>query len=57
MNREELSKYIEFMCNPENEYACDECPENIGSSSWQNRLPCGQQHCWVTMHCKEEEEA
>lgn len=29
ISEEERKKYVEFMYNPENEYNCDECPENI----------------------------
>lgn len=28
ISEEERKKYVEFMYNPENEYNCDECPEN-----------------------------
>lgn len=44
-------KYIDFMYNPENIGHCDKCPENRGFSDWQGCLPCGQQHCWVRVHC------
>jgi len=48
-------EYIKFMCNPSNEHRCENCPENRG---WfpQAELPCGQQTCWVTCHCREEAE-
>lgn len=29
ISEEERKKYVEFMYNPENEYNCDECPENV----------------------------
>lgn len=45
-----LEEYLEFMYDPDNEFNCSECPENIGSSSWEGRYPCGQQNCWVTCH-------
>lgn len=48
---EEEREYIKFMYNPKNSYNCDECPENINSDSWQGKLPCGQQNCWVDCHC------
>lgn len=54
MSKEEIKNYIDFMCNPENERNCSECPENNDFDNWQNRLPCGQQNCWVTCHCKKE---
>lgn len=54
ISREE---YIKFMYNPENINNCSECPENQNSSSWLgNKLPCGQFHCWVKLHCKNEED-
>lgn len=27
ISEEERKKYVEFMYNPENEYNCDECPD------------------------------
>lgn len=48
---EEEREYIKFMCNPKNSHNCDECPENKNSDSWQGKLPCGQQNCWVDCHC------
>jgi hypothetical protein len=53
MTEQERQDYIEFMCNEENEYNCDECPENKGCANCFN--PCGQQNCWVTCHCKSDE--
>lgn len=47
-------EYIEFMYNEDNEYNCDNCPENHNFSSWGDNLPCGQQNCWVTCHCDKE---
>lgn len=43
----DLIKYINWMCNPANEFNCKECKENYGST---RRLPCGQQNCWVSCH-------
>ena len=52
MTKEE---YLKFMYNPKNSHKCDICPENRGEeSSFEYRLPCGQQNCWVDCHCKEE---
>ena len=45
--------YIDFMNNPENAGRCGECPENRGFGSWGGCLPCGQQNCWVSCHCRE----
>lgn len=46
--------YSRFMHNPENRCKCDECPENkrFGGSN-----PCGQQNCWVDIHCQDDEDA
>lgn len=43
-----VKEYKKFMSNIENEYNCEECPENNG---FRGKLPCGQQNCWVTCHC------
>ena len=48
--------YVEFMFDRSNEMQCDRCPENSGCSNWQYRLPCGQQNCWVTVHCDHAEQ-
>lgn len=48
----EREEYIEFMYNYKNEYNCENCPENRGDFP-HDKLPCGQQNCWVTCHCKE----
>lgn len=50
---ERLEAYKNFMYNPENIYNCVDCPENIDDST---RLPCGQQNCWVSCHCRSEED-
>ena len=47
-NADALREYQDFMCNPDNEYNCNECPERGISSTG---LPCAQQNCWVTCHC------
>ena len=54
MTREQ---YMAFMCNPDNIRKCADCPANEEKSSPANelRLPCGQYHCWVALHCKPEE--
>lgn len=49
ISEEERKKYVEFMYNPENEYNCDECPENKDFDDWEGKYPCGQQNCWVTL--------
>lgn len=51
-NKIDREAYIHFMCNPDNSYNCNECPER--ESGRGDGLPCGQQHCWVDIHCKEE---
>ena len=52
-NNEQVKAYLQFMYNRNNEYKCEDCPENVGFDSWQAKLPCGQQNCWVTCHCKD----
>lgn len=43
----------DFDCNPEkNSHCCSDCPHNRNFSDWQDRLPCGQYHCWVDVTCK-----
>jgi hypothetical protein len=37
----------DFDCNPENSRKCSDCPHNRNFSDWQDKLPCGQWHCWV----------
>lgn len=44
-------EYKKFMYNPDDEFKCEECPENQGMDNWQDRHPCGQWNCWVTCHC------
>ena len=56
MTAEEREKYIRFMYDPNNEYCCDDCPENREFDDWEGKLPCGQQCCWVTCHCQQEAE-
>lgn len=46
-----VARYVGFMYNEANVCKCEDCPENIGCDSWQGRLPCGQQNCWVSAHC------
>ncbi len=52
MEVKDAKEYVEFMYNESNEYNCSECPENREYDGFQHRLPCGQQHCWVTAHCR-----
>ena len=51
MTAQEAKKYCDFMYNRKNIRNCEQCHENQGESNWQNRLPCGQQNCWVELHC------
>lgn len=46
-----LGEYKSWLYDPKNIGNCSECPENKGFSSWQDRLPCGQWHCEVSVHC------
>ena len=41
-------QYRDFMYDIDNLYNCGNCPENNGNT---DTLPCGQQHCWVDVHC------
>lgn len=44
-------EYRKFMYDPQNVMACDKCPENLDMSPWPGfRKPCGQFHCWVSLH-------
>ena len=47
----EIKEYRQFMCNPANEFKCEGCPENTNCRNCS--LPCGQQNCWVTVHCSQ----
>lgn len=51
-----MMDYGEFMYNPDNVHNCEECPANNDFDDWQNRLPCGQWHCWVVLHCERSQE-
>lgn len=42
-----------FLCTESNIESCGNCPYNDGFSG---RYPCGQQNCWVAIHCEREEE-
>lgn len=46
-----IMSYNEFMYNEENIYNCECCPENKNFNS--RRFPCGQQNCWVKVHCED----
>ena len=37
ISEEERKKYVEFMYNPENEYNCDEFPENKDLDDWEGK--------------------
>lgn len=50
-------EYKRFMSNSANVRKCEQCPENRGADNFQDRLPCGQRHCWVSLHCKKGAEA
>lgn len=38
----------EFLFNSCNSMNCTKCPENRGMDG---NFPCGQQNCWVDVHC------
>jgi len=56
MTREEYdayrSDYVKFMTNPGNVGRCENCPKNRHFDDWQDRKPCGQYNCWVSVHIK-----
>ena len=56
MTAEEAKAYCDFMYDRKNIRNCAQCPENHEYDSFQDRLPCGQWHCWVTRHCAGKEE-
>lgn len=49
--KKEINKINEFLYNPENIGNCSECPMNEDFDSWEGKKPCGQQNCWVLIHC------
>ena len=55
MTEKEIKEYKKFMEDIGNEYNCDSCPRNEGDFPNAD-LPCGQQNCWVTCHCRGGEE-
>lgn len=51
--KKEREEYCDFMFNENNIMNCNECPENQDFDSWENKLPCGQQNCWVYCQIKD----
>ena len=51
MNDIEIKHYREFMYNKNNIHRCDECPANREFDDHNDRKPCGQYNCWVSVHC------
>lgn len=51
--REEIQKYLDFLYDEKNIGQCKNCPENKEFSRGDdgNVLPCGQYHCWMSVHC------
>ena len=47
--QDERKAYIRFMSNEDNICNCAECPERESGNGCG--LPCGQQHCWVSITC------
>lgn len=47
-----VEEYCKFMFDNKNINNCKECPENMQMQQ-DNRLPCGQYHCWVALSCKQ----
>ena len=55
MNENERKAYLDFMYNPGNIGKCKACPENRGEDGHEaNGHPCGQQNCWVAVHCADK---
>lgn len=50
-NEKEINEYNAFFSNEDNEFNCDDCPENRNMKNCN--FPCGQQLCWVTCHLRE----
>lgn len=48
-----VDQYRQFMCNKDNAFNCEACPENSGFEGGASRIagPCGQQNCWVNCTC------
>ena len=55
LNSPELTAYRKFMDTPDNILNCDECPDKQDHPSWEMPLPCGQQHCWVEITCRNDD--
>ena len=51
-----IKDYCAFMYNPENIGNCAECPENRDFVQGSGYIcgPCGQQNCYVDVHCNPE---
>lgn len=48
--------YVKFMSDPDNEFNCEQCPENRGhdGNGFDYRYPCDRQNCWVTCHIRSQ---
>lgn len=42
--------YNAFMHNRDNTYKCHKCPKEE-EANYYGKHPCGQEKCWVTIHC------
>ena len=52
---EYVKAYFEFMYDWLNAHNCGHCPMNDGLEDLQSlKLPCGQQNCWVIVHCRHD---
>lgn len=47
---DELNEYRNFIYDSSNIINCDKCPHN--NDDTMSKLPCGQQNCWVKIHCE-----
>ena len=46
-------QYLAYMSNPSHICECENCPENRGRGDDRNNYrECGQQNCWVRLHCE-----
>jgi hypothetical protein len=53
MTEKEIREYTNWMYTEGNAYDCEHCPANEGNFDGKP-LKCGQQHCWVEVHCHPE---
>lgn len=42
-------QFMDWLHNPQNICNCENCIYNMDNTA--SRYPCGQQNCWVEVHC------